>query len=318
MKSVARLLLLVALGCGGARELSADEPAQNSPARKSPVKVTPAKEDAQAAELAALRRTSLEFVAAFNQGDAQAVASHWTPEGELVDEAGQTYVGRAAIAAEYATLFQQQPRPQMRVVIDTLKLLSDTAALEEGRAMLDPAPPGAPALTKYLAVHVKVDGRWLMSAVREARVELPTTYPYLADLEFLVGTWQAEEHGAKTVSVCRWLPGKSFLERRYSVTTPDGLTSAGLQIIGWNPRSGQIESWNFSGDGGHAVGVWAAHDDGWQADVSGVTADGQSTSAIIHLRRLDDQAYVWQSTDRRVGENELPDTEEVVLKRVAP
>jgi hypothetical protein len=32
-----------------------------------------------------------EFIAAFNKGDARAVASFWTPEGDYVDQVGRTY-----------------------------------------------------------------------------------------------------------------------------------------------------------------------------------------------------------------------------------
>lgn len=270
---------------------------------------------AEAAELAAIRAASEAFVAAFNAGDAQAVAAHWTVGGELVDEAGRKFTGREAIAAEYAALLKAHPKARMRIVIDSLKLLSDSAAIEEGRAMLDPAPAGAPAVSKYFVVHVKDNGNWLMSTVRDSRLELPSAYPNVADLEWLIGVWTAEEHGATTTSDCRWIAGKSFVERKYTVAQPDGTTTSGLQLIGWNPAAGHIQSWNFSSDGGHAVGVWRAIDGGWQAEISGVTGEGAPTSAINTLRRLDDNAYVWQSTSRTLAGQSLPDTDEVVLKR---
>jgi uncharacterized protein (TIGR02246 family) len=267
------------------------------------------------AELSAIRAASEEFVAAFNAGDAQAVAAHWTAKGELVNEAGQKFVGREAIAGEYEALIKAMPQAKMRIVIDSLKLLSDSAAIEEGRAMLDPAPAGAPAISKYLVVHVKENGKWRMSTVRDSRLELPSAYRNVADLEWLIGNWTAEEHGAKTASVCRWIANKSFVERKYTTTHSDGTTTAGLQLIGWNPEGGHIQSWNFSADGGHAVGVWRPIDGGWQAELRGVTGDGLPTSATNVLRRLDDNAYVWQSTRRTLAGQSLPDTDEVVLKR---
>lgn len=266
-------------------------------------------------DLAALHAASKSFVEAFNKGDAKAVAAHWTTDGELVDEAGRVYSGREAIAAEYASFFQTTPKSRMQVVVDSFKLLSDSAALEEGRTLLEPAPPGSPALSKYLAVHIKVDGKWLMSTVRESRVETQSTYGSLVDLEWLIGTWTAEEHGVKSTSVCRWLGNKSFIERRYTTTTHDGLTTNGVQIIGWNPLAGHIQSWNFSADGGHAIGVWSPSEEGWQAEVEGATGAGRISTSVNLLRRLDDDAYVWQSVKRTLDGESLPDTDEIVMKR---
>ena len=137
-----------------------------------------------------------------------------------------------------------------------------------------------------------------MSTVRDTRVETPSTYRNVADLEWLIGTWTAEEHGAKTESVCRWVANKSFVERSYTVTHADGTTTSGVQLIGWNPPAGHVQSWNFSSDGGHAVGVWSPREGGWSAEIRGVTGDGAPTTAVNLLTRLDDNAYAWQSVQR--------------------
>src|SRR5690606_22262993 len=104
-------------------------------------------------------------------------------------------------------------------------------------------------LGKYTAVHVKVDGKWMISTVRDVAIETPSTYQNHADLEWLIGTWTAEVHGAKLDSVCSWIANKSFVERRYSLTAHDGTQTTGVQIIGWNPQAGHVQSWNFSSDG---------------------------------------------------------------------
>ncbi len=266
-------------------------------------------------EAAAIRAASQNFVEAFNKADAKAVAAHWTANGELVDESGTKYEGRDTIEKTYAEFFQSQPKAKMQLIIDSIKLLTDSAAIEEGRSLLDPVPAGAPAMSKYFAVHVKVDGKWLMSTVRESRVETPSTFHHLSDLEWLVGTWTAEEHGAKTTSVCRWIGNKSFLERRYTVTSHEGVTTNGVQIIGWNPLAGHIQSWNFGSDGGHAIGVWSPVEEGWRAETQGVTGEGAMSTSTIVLRRLDDNAYVWQALDRTLDGESLPDSDEIVLKR---
>jgi uncharacterized protein (TIGR02246 family) len=269
-------------------------------------------------DLAAIRASSEAFIAAFNEKDAKAVAALWTEDGDCIDDTGKRFLGRAEIEKVYVQFFKEHPGSKMKIIIDSLRLLSPEAAIEDGYAILDPVPPGPPAINKYTAVHVKANGKWLMSTVRETRVETPSGYQKVADLEWLIGTWTAEEHGAKTVSVCRWVANKSFVERTYTVTSPDHTTTSGTQLIGFNPEGNRIQSWNFSPDGGHAMGTWTPRDKGWAAETRGVTGDGTITTAVNLLTKLDDNAYVWQSIQRTAAGTPLPDTEEVVLTRKIP
>ena len=268
-----------------------------------------------AADLKAIQDSAGAFVSAFNGGDAKAVAELWTKDGQYIDESGQTFSGREAIEKVYADYFAKVPNRRIRVIVDSLRVLADGTAIEEGRTVVEPPPAGAPAIGKYTAEHVQVNGKWLMSKVRDARVETPAAYRELADLEFLIGTWVAEEYGIKTESVCRWVANNSFVERRYIVTNLDGTTVSGVQMIGWNPKTGSVQSWDFSPGGGHATGTWSPIPGGWSAEVHGVTSDGAPTAAVNVLKRLDDNAYVWQSVNRSAGGELLPNTDEVVIKR---
>lgn len=266
-------------------------------------------------DLTAIRQSSRDFVAAFDIGDAKAVAALWTEAGDYTDESGKTFSGRAAIEKEYATFFTANPGVKLKLTIDSVKLVSGDTAIEDGRAALDPSPAGPPATSKYLAIHVRTGGKWLMSTVRDTRLETPSGYRHVEDLEWLIGKWAAEEHGAKNESACRWVANKSFVERKFQTTRPDGTTTSGVQLIGWNADAGQIQSWTFSSDGGHAVGVWSPRAGGWSAETRGVTGDGVPTTAVNLLTKLDDGAYSWQSVQRTAGGQPLADTEEVVLKR---
>jgi uncharacterized protein (TIGR02246 family) len=266
-------------------------------------------------ELAEIRVQSKAFVDAFNNKDAKAIAAMWTKDGEYIDDTGRRFDGRSEIEKGYTSFFADHSDVTLRIMIDSLRALSDDTAIEDGRAVVEPPPAGAPAFSKYTAVHVKVDGKWLMASVRDTHVETPSTFKYIADLEWLIGTWHAEEHGVKTESVCRWVANKCFVERKYEVTHVDGTKASGVQLIGWNPIDGRVQSWNFAPDGGHAIGVWSPSEGGWVADMYGVTGDGLQTTSVVQLRRLDDNAYAWQATQRTAGGISLPDTDEVVLRR---
>jgi uncharacterized protein (TIGR02246 family) len=262
-----------------------------------------------------IRQAAADFAAAFDRGDAEAVAAHWTEDGEYVDARGRRLLGRDAIEKAYAELFANNPDVKIRVAIDSLRLVSPNAAIEDGHAVVEPTPAGADGVSRYTAVHAKVEGKWLMASVRDTWIETPADVRTAADLEFLIGTWVAEEHGVQTESVCRWVADGRFIERRYTTTLLDGTKTSGVQMIGWNPQGRHVQSWDFSPDGGHAVGLWSPIDGGWQAKVHGATGEGISTAAVNRLRRLDDNAYVWQSVQRSLGEAALPDTDEVVIKR---
>ena len=303
------LFVLVLWSCGHClgQAQAADSPRPDANAAAEPQESSP--------EVAAIRAGSEAFVAAFNKQDAKAIAALWIEDGEYIEDSGRRFAGRAAIEKGYAELFAGNPAAQMKIAIDSLRLVGPNAAIEDGRAVVEPAPTGAVGVSSYTAVHVKVDGKWLMASVRDTWIETPASVRSASDLEWLIGTWSAEEHGVQTESVCRWAVDGRFIERRYTTTQVDGTKTSGVQLIGWNPQGGHVQSWDFSPDGGHAIGVWSPTEGGWQATVQGTTGGGISTTAVNWLIRLDDNAYVWKSVQRFLGEVPLPDTDEVVIKR---
>jgi uncharacterized protein (TIGR02246 family) len=266
-------------------------------------------------ELAALRAASEAFVAAFNKGDAKAIAALWTEDGEYLDDRGRHFAGREAIEQGYAEFFADNPGAVIKLAIDSLRLVGPSTAIEDGRAGVTSGSDGAGGASRYTVVHAKDDGKWLMASVRDTAIETPAAVRCAADLDWLIGTWIAEEHGVQTESVCRWAVDGHFIERRYTTTQLDGTKTSGVQWIGWNAQGGHVQSWDFSPDGGHAVGVWSPTEGGWQAKVEGITGDGIATAAVNRLTRLDDNAYAWQSVRRLLGDVPLPDTDEVVIKR---
>lgn len=267
-------------------------------------------------DVAAIRAASELFVAAFNKQDAKAVAALWTEDGEYVDDTGRVLVGRAAIEKDYQDFFGTNPGAKIQITIDSVRLLSRDTAIEDGHAAVVSPKGDAGQFAKYTVVHAKVGDQWLMASVRDSVIETPDGVSSAADLNWLIGTWVGEEHGVKTESVCRWVVDGRFIERQYTTTQLDGTVSSGLQLIGWNPQGGHVQSWSFSPEGGHAIGIWNPQQDGWSAQMQGVTGDGEMTTSINQLRRLDDNAHVWQSIQRTIGGIAIPDTDEVVMKRV--
>lgn len=262
-----------------------------------------------------LQVSARAFIKTFNRGDAPELALFWTKDGDYINEAGQRFEGRKAIENEYANFFAANPGAKLTLSIDSIRLLNDNIAIEDGRAAISPLPKSPPAHSRYTAVHVKIDNQWLMSNLRDTRIDVPSNYSRLSDLDFLAGTWQAENHGASLQLECRWITNKSFLERNYTVTENSHPVTSSREIIGWDPQAQVIKSWTFSSDGGHALGVWSPHERGWVIETAGVLADGTPTSATYILSHVDDNTMAWKSVRRSRGDVQLPDTQEIVLKR---
>ncbi|HQX51107.1 MAG TPA: nuclear transport factor 2 family protein [Planctomycetaceae bacterium] len=308
-----RTMILTLLGLFGTAGLIQAQEPNSVPADTTKSTEVPAV--AESPDIAAIRATSQTFISAFDQGDAKAIAALWTETGEYIDDAGRSFLGRNAIEEGYAAFFLESPGVKIRINIDSLRLLSDSAAIEDGSSALEMADSSIAAMGQYTAIHVKVDGKWKMSSVRDSSIEPPLAQRNLADLDWLIGTWIAEDRGNVNESDFRWVADQSFVERKYTVTHVDGSQTSGIQMIGWNPQGNHIQSWTFEPQGGHSVGIWSPTEDGWSVIVKGTTGDGVPSMSVTTLRRLDDNAYVWQSTQRSLGGVALPDTDEVVLKR---
>src|SRR5262245_59328423 len=69
---------------------------------------------------AILRRASL-FAVAFNKGDARAIASLWTDNGESRDAAGRTFVGRTMIEKVYNAFFKANPGEKIEVLVKSIR-----------------------------------------------------------------------------------------------------------------------------------------------------------------------------------------------------
>src|SRR5947209_16755802 len=57
--------------------------------------------DAHEQDIAAIKKAMQSFLAAFEKGDAKAVAAHWTPEGEYIADDGAKYQGRKELEEAY-------------------------------------------------------------------------------------------------------------------------------------------------------------------------------------------------------------------------
>ncbi|HTU24042.1 MAG TPA: DUF4440 domain-containing protein, partial [Pirellulales bacterium] len=165
------------------------------------------------------------------------------------------------------------------------------------------------------AIHARQGNEWLMASVREPRVEHRVADGPLSSLDWLVGSWRSEQHGTLMEVTYRWVANHSFLERTYAVRQGGRTTASGVQLIGQEPGSHDLQSWSFTSDAGYAVGTWIPQETGWAIATRGKSPDGTTTAAVNYLTRLDRDTLTWQSRERRAGGVSLPDTAEIRLMR---
>lgn len=269
------------------------------------------------AEDAAIRQAAEAFENAFNAGDAKAVAEQWTESGEYVNESGERYEGRAKIQQEYEKFFAKYPGVQIHVGIDTIKMLSAETAVAEGTSTLGSEENPATVSNQYLCIYVKKNGLWKVASAHDLRGVDNTNYGKMEDLEALVGTWQYKNGSSLVEMSCAWIADKNFLERKFTVSENGKVTGSGTQIIGKDPLSQQITSWLFNSSGGHDQGMWTRQGEDWVIQSSGATADGTRTSSLNQLSKVDSDTIAWKSVNRMAGDKQLPDSDQVLLKRVS-
>ena len=271
--------------------------------------------EAEDAQLAAVRKRGESYVNAFNNRDADSVAAHWTERSEYVHPlTGKKIQGRDAIAKAFGTLFESEEKMRLSISIDSLRLVADNLAVEDGVAtIVSPETPSEQA--GYTVVHIKQDGEWYRASVREAVAPpKPTPREELKSLEWLVGKWQAED---KSVQIqCVWTGNGRFLKRSFAIGRVEEEPLEGVQVIGWDPVWGQIRSWTFDAEGGFGEGVWAKQQDHWLVKATSVLPDGNAGAEQRILTPVGTDQIKWKSLQRQVGGQLLPSSQEIALVRV--
>lgn len=263
-----------------------------------------------------IRQSAPAYVKAFNSRDSQALAGQWSPDAVYVNRAtGEEVAGRAAIAAQFDALFKAQPDLKLDVSVESIRFLSPNVAVEQGTSKFL-SPKGDPEEIDYTAVYVQRDGKWLLDRVTDdARETTPSHYQQLKPLEWLVGKWVDQDEQARIETECNWAKNNNFLVRSFTVSAGDEIDLSGMQIIGWDASTKSIRSWTFDSNGGFAEGTWSGRGNRWFIHNKGILANGQKTTMVNVVKPVDDMSFTWQTIDRTVGGELLPNIAEVTIVR---
>ncbi len=153
-----------------------------------------------------------------------------------------------------------------------------------------------------------------MTSLREATAP-PTHHEQLKELAWLIGRWVDQEEETSIETDCQWTRNKNFITRSFSVSIADQIELEGTQVIGWDPAEEVIRSWLFDSDGGFGVGIWTRDGDRWTIRMLQVLPDGERASSVNVLTRVDDDTFQWESVNREVAGEILPNIDPVTVVR---
>jgi uncharacterized protein (TIGR02246 family) len=260
------------------------------------------------------------FIAAYDKGDAKAVAAFWTADATYVDPDGREHKGREAIQKMYEKVFADNKGAKLAIHVTALKQLTPDVVLEDGVTEVTPAGGGFPAAAQFSAVLVKKDGEWYLQSIRESEAQpASANAEHLEDIEWLIGDWTGEnEKGESASASYDWAENDNFIVSEFA-TTLDGIPVAGgTQWIGWDAIDKQIRSWSFYSGGGFGEAVWNKEGNQWALKVIARTAAAKKVTATNLITKTDDDHLTWQVTKLTVDGEPLPDLKPVKMKRVKP
>jgi uncharacterized protein (TIGR02246 family) len=272
---------------------------------------------ARGGEADALANRAEAFVDAFQRGDARALAAFWAPDGEYTDQSGRVLKGRENIEKAFQGLFASNKGLRLRIDSDSLRFVTPEVALEAGTTEVFSADGAPPSRSRYSNVHVKRDGQWLLSSVRDTPYVAPSNADQLRGLEWALGEWVGEEPTGETERIAvTWAENQSFLVASFSTAIRNVPVGSATYWIGWDPQQKRIRSWSFDASGAFGEGSWIQDGTKWILKTSTVLRDGKTATATFVLTPVDAQTVALQSRERTVDRQSLPDTREVRMKRV--
>lgn len=260
---------------------------------------------------------------AYNQADAKALAAQFTDNAALIDQAGSEVRGRDPIGQHYAKAFGDGPTCKISGEVEAVHILSPGVASAVGHFQLEDEKGEALSSGRYSLIALREGEQWRVAELRDdatatATDETSEKGAQIRELEWMVGDWVDEAENGKIATQVRWDEDENFLVRKYSVQIDGEPARSGTQWIGWDPQANQIRSWLFDSEGGFGEGQWTRSDNAWIIKASGVTGDGLTTSATQIVEPVNKDAVKFQSTDRVVGTEVLPDIDEALMVRKPP
>jgi uncharacterized protein (TIGR02246 family) len=281
--------------------------ALNQTARSDP----PAKEKENRLEdRTAIREMMKGFIQAFEKGDAAAASKYLTEEAAVVPDEGDILKGRETIQKTYAEFFAKNPKRKCTLETEKLDFTSRNTAIEEGHMKVVPEK-GESETHRYHVMYVREDGKWLISVIKE----WPSESGALRELDWLIGKWVAKRDDLEIHSDYQWFGDKSFILAKFKIKGKEK-TFSGMQMIGIDPKTGDLRSWTFEHDGGFGEANVSRDGKKWVFDMATVLTNGSVLSSTNIMTKINGDAFSWQPTNLIVDGSPVGDPAPIKVTRV--
>jgi len=258
-----------------------------------------------------------DFVAAFNEKNAEKLAACWTETATHTDrETGERTEGRAAIQADFTKIFTAQPSIKLSASMTRFKLVTADVAQVEGQTTVI-GGDGVPVESVFSAIMTRSGEKWLFDSIEETTAPIPATpADALQQLEWLIGEWADESGDVKVRTTFRWSANRAFLLRSFVAESADGNVMEGTQVIGWDANLLQIRSWTFNSDGAFGSSTWSKNENSWMAKSSQTSANGDVSSGTYVLEQVDENSFTLQLIGHEINGEPQPASPAATITRV--
>ena len=270
-----------------------------------------------AREEAAIQKQAEAFIDAFQRGDAKTLAGFWARDGDYTDETGHNVKGREALQKTFEEFFAENKDLKLRIESKSLRFVTPDVAIEDGTTLVMTPDGSPPSRARFTIVHVKKDGQWQFSSVRDAPFSAPNNYRNLRGLEWALGDWTSEnEKGMGGRLSLAWTDNQNFITGTFTQTVNNISVGSATHWIGWDPADKRVRSWIFDAAGGFGEGAWTRDGDKWLIKMENVRRDGKKATQTAVVMHVDNETLILQLKDRTLDGKPMDDTPEVKLKRI--
>ena len=115
----------------------------------------------------ALDELMKQWIAAHDQGDAQALAKFYVADANAIGIDGRMIKGREAIVKMYAAIFAATAGNKAKITLTSRRFVTADVAIDDGTwEVMGDLPEGAPKKGRYTTVLSKRDGKWRIDCSR--------------------------------------------------------------------------------------------------------------------------------------------------------
>jgi len=271
---------------------------------------------ASASDEAAIRAHLSALAAAASSADATKMSSLWAEDATYVDEDGAQTKGRQALLKRFADGLAASGKTTVSISPTSIKLIGSEAAWVEGATKRQTALGLEPAV-RFTMLLRKQNGAWVIASASETAIADKTAADHLNALDWIVGQWKAESGGNKVTMTAEWASNKNFIRCQFDVDKAGSERQLDSQIIGWDPTTERIVSWQFGANGGFGYANWTQRGKQWLVEADGIDQSGRRSSATNVLSLQGPDKFSWQSIGRSVNGVSVPDTETLTVERAS-